>query len=293
NWFIRKRSLAMGLLFASGGVGGFVLPPLISRIISVLGWRWAWVWLAGSHLLLTVILGGILIRNRPEDLGQHPDGISEGLGAPGMGHPAPDRKVYQTLRNWSVKEAFRTPALWMLMALFSIILYVTSLLTTHQVAYLQDLNFSPLVSATALGLMIGMSIVGRLAGGILGMRIESRYLAAFFLAGMGLGVLALMNARGMIFIGLYSILTGIGFGGMIVLVPTFIGAYFGRTNYSRIIGWTIPVVTVISAGSPVLAGFLRDATGSYFLPLTLAAVFCFAGIPIALLARPPQQKIRI
>ncbi|MBI5605878.1 MAG: MFS transporter, partial [Deltaproteobacteria bacterium] len=47
NWFIRKRSLAMGLLFASGGVGGFVLPPLISRIISVLGWRWAWVWLAG------------------------------------------------------------------------------------------------------------------------------------------------------------------------------------------------------------------------------------------------------
>ncbi len=289
NWFIRKRSLAMGLLFASGGVGGFVLPPLISRIISVLGWRWAWVWLAGSHLLLTVILGGILIRNRPEDLDQHPDGISEGLGAAGMNHQAPDRKVYQTLRDWSVKEAFRTPALWMLMALFSIILYVTSLLTTHQVAYLQDLNFSPLVSATALGLMIGMSIVGRLAGGILGMRIESRYLAAFFLAGMGLGVLALMNARGMIFIGLYSILTGIGFGGMIVLVPTFIGAYFGRANYSRIIGWTIPVVTVISAGSPVLAGFLRDATGSYFLPLTLAAVFCFAGIPIALLTRPPAS----
>ena len=33
-------------------------------------------------------------------------------------------------------------------------------------------------------------------------------------------------------------------------------ACFGRTHYSRIIGWTIPIVTVISAGGSILAGFL-------------------------------------
>ncbi len=63
HWFIRKRSLALGFLFASGGVGGFFLPPLISLFISGLGWRWTWVCLAGLHLLLTVILAGLLIRN--------------------------------------------------------------------------------------------------------------------------------------------------------------------------------------------------------------------------------------
>jgi MFS family permease len=60
HWFIRKRPLAMGLVFASGGLGGFLMPPLISSFISGWGWRWAWVGLAVIHLSLAVILGGLL-----------------------------------------------------------------------------------------------------------------------------------------------------------------------------------------------------------------------------------------
>ena len=285
NWFIRRRSVALGLLFASGGLGGFVLPPLISLLIAGLGWRRAWVWLAVIHFLLTVIIGGLMIRGRPEDLGQEPDGP----------YPGSDRvkippKVYQTGEEWTVEEALRSPALWQITALFAIILFVTNMLTTHQVAYLLDLRFSPLLSATALGLMIGMSIIGRLSSGFLGMRYEGRTLAAFFLAMMGLGVLCLVGARSDLWIYLYSALTGIGFGGMVVLVPTLLAAYFGRIHYPRIIGWTAIGVTLISAGSPSLAGYCYDATGGYRLPFILGAVLLFAGIFIALLTRPPHKK---
>ena len=55
NWFIARRSMAMGFLFASGGLGGFVLPPLISRLILGLGWRWAWICLAGIHFVLSLL----------------------------------------------------------------------------------------------------------------------------------------------------------------------------------------------------------------------------------------------
>ena len=65
HWFIRRRSVAMGLFLASGGVGGFVFPPLISKLISDLGWRWAWGYLAGQHLFLTVILGESLSETVP------------------------------------------------------------------------------------------------------------------------------------------------------------------------------------------------------------------------------------
>ena len=288
HWFIRRRSMAMGLFLASGGVGGFVFPPLISTLISDLGWRWAWGYLAGQHLFLTVILGGILIRNRPEDMGQYPDGIPETPGTPALNQRVQRRPVYQTAVDWTAGEAMRTPSLWMIMALFSIILFVTNMLTTHQVAYLQDLNFSPLVSATALGLMLGMSIIGRLACGFLGMRFEGRHLAVFFLTGMGLGIMALILARGIFFIHLYSILTGIGFGGMIVLMPNLLGAYFGRTHYSRIVGWTAPVVTLVSAGSPTLAGFFYDVTGNYFLPFSITLAFVLVGIVLAVRLRPPE-----
>jgi len=287
NWFIRKRSLALGLLFASGGLGGFFLPPLISSLISGLGWRATWICLAAIHLLLTVILGGLLIHNKPEDEGQIPDGQVEPRQFHKFDDPAKSH-FYSTSADWTLRDALRTPALWILLIIFSILLIAVNMLTTHQVAYLQDMQYSPLLSASALGLMLGMSVLGRLASGILGMRFDGRYLAAVFLVSMGLGIVSLLNVKGIFFIYLYSILTGIGFGGMIVLLPNVIGAYFGRTDFPRILGWTIPVVTLASAASPTLAGFLYDATGSYFLPLIITAALLFGCSLLALLAHPPR-----
>ena len=74
------------------------------------------------------------------------------------------------------------------------------------------------------------------------------------------------------FVYLYSVLTGIGFGGMIVLVPNLISAYFGRKHYPKIIGWGAPVITLLSAGSPSLTGMVYDATGSYLIPFTISAI---------------------
>ena len=287
NWFIRRRSLAMGLLFASGGVGGLAFPPLISWIISGLGWRTAWVCIAAIHLLLTVVLAGILIRSRPQDVGQAPDGLSDGTNQT-LSKTTTQNRVYQTSVDWNLRDALRTPTLWLIVALFSTFFFALNMLTTHQVVYLQDLNFSPMMSATLFGLMIGISIIGRLLSGALALRFEGRYLAAVFLTSMGLGILALIYARDISFLYLYSILTGIGFGGMIVLMPNLLGAYFGRTHYSRILGWTTPIVTLVCAASPVIAGFLYDITGKYILSFSLASVLIFASVVITLLCRPPR-----
>jgi MFS family permease len=288
NWFVRKRSLAMGLLFASGGIGGFVMPPVISWLVGAYGWPRAWQWLAGFHFLTAVVVGGLLIRNKPEDIGQRPDGVepAEPRSVPdppaGQAHPAS--------RDWHVGEALRSAPLWMIVALFSIILFTTNILSTHQVAYLQDLGFSPIASATALGMMLGFSIFGRLLCGMLGMRYDGRRLAVFFLACIGAGILFLMHAGSIHSIYGYSILTGVGFGGMIVLVPHLLGTYFGRTNYVRIIGWTAPVVTFASAAGPVLAGALYDATKKYDGLFAIMIVLIASGAAIGALMPPPSGK---
>ncbi len=287
HWFISKRSLALGLLFASGGAGGFFMPPFISCLISGFSWRWTWICLAGIHLLLGVILAGLLIRNTPEEEGQYPDG-HESKEKFEQAHHAPVGPVYHTREDWSLGDALRAKSLWILLVLFSALLFAMNMMTTHQVAYLQDMKYSPMVSATALGLMLGMSILGRIVSGIMGMRISGRYLAAFFMACLGLGILSLLNAGTITFVYLYSILTGIGFGGMIVFLPHTMGAYFGRRHFSRIVGWTTPVVTLASAVSPMLAGFLYDKTGSYTLPFSIAAALVFGCILLALMARPPR-----
>ena len=287
SWFIRKKSLAMGLLLAAGGTGGFLMPVLISSLIAGQGWRVTWVCLAAIHLAASVLLAGLLIRDTPEGEGQLPDGDHRpnpaGFGAP--------NRVYFTEVDWSTRDALRTPALWILLLIFSVVLFAVNLLVTHQIAHLRDLHYSPMVSATALSLMLGMSIPGRLLAGVLGLRFDGRHLAAAFLVCMGMGMVSLLNAEQMIFVYLYSALCGLGFGGMIVLLPNMMGAYFGRTHFSRIVGWTTPVVTLASAVSPTLAGYLYDATGSYFLPFTLTAALLFGCVILVWQARPPSGYI--
>lgn len=290
NWFIRRRALAMSLLISAGGIGGLALPPLISWLISSIGWRWSWAFLAGMHLVLVVVIGGWLVKNNPEEMGQVPDGDAakeaqeEGTSRTGL-------RVYQTPVDWKVRDALRTPALWLAMFFQIACSFTLGILTLHQVAYLQDLGFSHMMASTALGLLVGMSIVGRLLCGTLGTRIEGRHLAAVCLVWMAAGIIVLMNVKALPLIYLYAVLAGIGYGGVIVIGPAMFGAYFGRTYYAQIMGWTAPVGILFGAGGPLLAGFIHDTTGSYIPVLWVAIALLGAGLVAALLARPPKPRM--
>ena len=289
NWFVRRRSLAMSLLFTSGGIGGFAFPPLISWLISSLEWRFAWVCLGGIHLVLAVVIAGMLVRNKPEDIGQVPDGEVAVIPQKGDTVSPVQNRVYQTPADWTVGAALRSRALWLVMAFGLANMFTLNMLSIHQVSYVQDLGFSHMTASTAFGLLVGMSIIGRLACGVLGTRFEGRHLAAVCLAGFTVGIVILMNVTSLPFIYLYAIVSGISYGGIIVLEPALLGAYFGRAHYAQIMGWVAPIGTLVGASSPLLGGLIYDITESYIPAFVVAAVFLGVGVVCALLARPPKE----
>ncbi len=293
NWFTRRRSLALSLLLASGSIGALIFAPLISWLISSQSRQLAWVCVASIHLILAVVIGGILIRNKPEELGQAPDGETSDTAQEAEAAKPIRSQVYQTPVDWRVGDALRTPALWLVIAFGSATMFTLNFLTLHQVAYLEDMDYSPMVAATAVGVLSGMNIIGQLASGALGTRFEGRHLAAACLAGFAVGITILMNVRALPLIYLHTIVSGVSCGGIMVVMPVLIGAYFGSTAYAQIIGWTTPVTTIFSAGSPLLAAFIFDNTGSYTPVFTIALVFLGVGLVCALLAQPPKPKVTI
>ena len=293
NWFIRNRSLGMGLVIAAGGLGGFAFPPLVTWLISTIGWQLSWVVLAGIHLVFAVLIGGvILVRNKPEDLGQVPDGTStESLGGgEGISHHS---RVYQSSVDWRTKQAMRKPVTWLITAICAANFFAIGTITAHQVAYLKDMGITPMIAAMALSLISGMSIVGRLGFGALALRFEVRRLAIASFAVQLVALAILLTTKNMAFIYIYAALFGISYGALITALPTFVGGYYGRTHYAQILGLIFPLTTVAEAVGPVLAGAIYDATATYTLAFAIVVAFSSVGLVCAILARPPSYANRL
>jgi len=88
RWFSVRLGLALGIASAGIGVGIMAVVPAVQFMIGSLGWRTAYVALAGFVLLGLLPVGLIVLRGRPEDLGQVPDGI------------APERQPEVAIRPW-------------------------------------------------------------------------------------------------------------------------------------------------------------------------------------------------
>ena len=78
QWFYERRGLTLGLVSAGGSFGGMVLVPASSAFLVLFSWHAAYLFLGLLLLLLVLPVGILLIRNRPEDIGQLPQGQRPG-----------------------------------------------------------------------------------------------------------------------------------------------------------------------------------------------------------------------
>ena len=291
NWFVRKRSLAMGISTAATGLGGFALPPVGAALIAAVGWRMSWVVLAGMVLVFAVLLGGIvLVRNRPEDLGQEPDGLPVETGEGTMAVNSLSG-IDGGQGGWRTGQALQSPILWCIIAFGAANYFVMGTMVTHQVAYLQDLGFSHIVGAVTMSLIPGVGIIGRLGFGVLALRFSLRSLLIFSFVVQLLALVILISTRDLALIYIYAALLGISTGAVMTALPTFTGAYYGRACFASIQGVVYALGISAFAVGPAFAGIIYDATGTYMPVFIVIIAVSLLGLICAFLARPPGLPV--
>src|SRR5271165_4791569 len=105
RWFVRRRSLALSVLYSAGAIGGFVAAPLLNRLIQASGtWRVGW-WLLGTLSSMAAAIALIFVRERPEDGGQ----VADGFGPPREDGQLPldTRPKFVSRREWTFQQAAR------------------------------------------------------------------------------------------------------------------------------------------------------------------------------------------
>jgi sugar phosphate permease len=287
NWFHRRRTIAITLLSACGGIGGLIFPPVITFFMSKFGWRDAWLAVAGIHLIMGLLIPALLIRNTPKEMGQTPDGDSPTDTAAAAAAPK-KQPVYQTKTDWEMKNVFKSRPFWMIVTFSAAIMFTVNFVSLHMVAYLKDAGYSAMTAATGIGVFNALNIAGQLGGGILASKIEARYIALVSTVGAVIGLVLLINVEMLPTLYIPPVVCGLCCGGVQVLTPIMLANYFGKTNYPKILGWVTPMITAFSSTSPLIAGMIYDGTGSYMPVFIISLSLLGAGLAGALFARPPS-----
>ena len=290
RWFIRMRGRATGILFWSHSVGLVAFPLIASVIIGVSGWREAWIVLGILVWAIALLPTGLLLVQQPEDVGLQPDGdppipVSDIAEAASVPAPAAEEPV------WTLREAMRTPALWMFATATGSVFLVQAGVNTHLAAYLRDQGLSAAFAGFGISLNAAFLGLGSLFWGWLTERVPPRYVMAAIAVIVGGSSALFIIADSTIEVLTYSTLFGFGVGGLLSVPPVAYADYYGRRSLGVIRGVTEPLTSFGQAIGAVLAGVVFDLTDSYELAFATFAVLSGLAMLLVLFARPPRRAV--
>ncbi|MBI4766095.1 MAG: MFS transporter [Deltaproteobacteria bacterium] len=291
NWFTRKRSRALTIVYAGFGLSG-LLVPLLSLAVTRLGWRETLTIVALVSWLIGLPLS-LLMRHKPDPYGYFPDG--ETVAPAGLTPDLPKEELILNGPSLSADgltagEAVKTRAFWLLSTVFFFQQIGTTAIIIHIVPYLESIHIPSTLAAMAVTGLTLCSLVGRVFFGLLGDFRDKRVLITItvVLQVIGMFILSAIHAENTWLVGVFLFVYGLGYGGPIPLRPALQADYFGTKGFGTILGLMSLVTMVAGLVSPVVAGMIFDSTGSYKTAWDIFALITLPAVPLMLLAKPPK-----
>jgi Major Facilitator Superfamily len=223
-------------------------------------------------------LAWFFLKDDPTDLGLLPDG--EPPSADGR-QVNPTRAAAGPLQADSWRAALRSWPFWQLSGAYCVCGFTTAVLTTHFIPYAIDRGYTPASAATALGVMNGLNVVGVIVMGALADRWGRKNLLALVYTGRGAAYALLLLAPDPWGLWGFAAIAGFSYWATAPLTTSLTADVYGLKILGTLSGLTFLVHQVGGAASIQFAGLMRDLTGSYTLPFTLAGLLL---IPAALSA---------
>ena len=281
RWFLKWRGTMVGIVAAGTGVGGFIFAPLADYLISFYDWR-------AAYLIIGIIFGGVtgasaaFLIAEPEMKKLRPFGSGEqALDAGAIVQDDTSSGI-----TWG--QATKSRTFWGMATLYVLAFMPTSFIYSHLIPYVTDAGISAATGARGLGLMGGMSVVGRLVMSWLAGRIG--WMKSLVISNS----IATICIIWLIFVTkpetfyLFVVIYGFFQGSIMALLGGATGFFFGLSALSQLIGFLMGLSVLFGAISPFLGGLSFDLTGNYLTAMvSIAFFFATAGLLCALL-RPPN-----
>ena len=281
NWFSRNRAKAVAISQMGYALGGICV-PLVIICLEAFGWRTT-AFISGVIVLVAGLPMVQLVRHRPEEIGEIPDGAVTGPSDQ-------QRNVFSKNRDFTAREAMRTGSFWLISIGHACALLTVSSIMVHLVPHLTgSMNYSLAQAGLVVALMTGFQMTGQLVGGYLGDRFNKQVICVLcmFSHVLGLSLLAYSSSTWMVIV--FTALHGLAWGIRGPLMVALRADYFGPSSFGTIMGFSSLIVMLGMSAGPIFAGYMADVYGNYQLGFTLLAAGAMLGSACFAFAGPPRH----
>jgi Arabinose efflux permease len=236
-----RRSWALGMAGAAGGLGQFLLVPVAQVLIDA--WGWVAALLAFAAVMAMMLPLALPMRDRPAALAE--DVVDMPIGQ-------------------AVREAFGHKGFWMLNAGFLACGFQLAFIATHLPAYLADRGLDASHAVVALAIIALANVAGTYYCGLLGGMFRRKYLLS--------GVYLVRAAAMALFVWLppspwtlyaFACIMGMVWLGTVPLTSGLLSQVFGVRYITTLFGFVFFGHQVGSFLGVWLGGLVFEVTGSY------------------------------
>jgi MFS family permease len=285
QWFVRYRGRAIGLVSLGMAASNAFFPPVTQWLISTVGWRNSYRILGVTIWLLVIPAAIFIVRNRPENMGLHPDGLlpSTPLEPTPVEPETPEITPEQPHQDSPLEAAlapesariWRSLRFWQLVLPLSSGPFMVTALIFHQISIFGERGQGPEVVSVVFVVWALSSAVMTVLMGFILERFEPKLVLFGNLLFLMLGTLCLLLVNSLFTALLYAVILGGAGGGQFVVSGVIWVHYYGRERVNAYQGASALVGITSAALAPLPLAALQQATGSYTM-----GIIAIAAIPL-------------
>jgi predicted MFS family arabinose efflux permease len=265
RWFTVNRGKALGIASMGTSVGGVVVPALLTWWVELEGWRGALQYLAILTLVAVTPMIWVLVRNRPQDLGLHPDDS-----------PAPETPTAAEARSvLGMPQIIRMRAFWLIGLSMGMVFAAFAPMLANLSPYAARLGVGEAAISTMIAVLALAGLVGKLVFGTAADRVNLKFglWAAHGLLIAAFSLLLLEPPYWLLLVA--AVCFGLTTGGLLPVWNAMVARVFGIDSFGRAMGAMSPLITLSILPAYAVVGRLYDSTGSFSAGLIL-----FGGIVV-------------
>jgi MFS family permease len=287
-WFNRKLGTMNAIRSQGMTLATAIIPTINFYLIGYFGWEHAFVILGLGVWALMLPCLAFLFRNKPEDIGQYPDG--ERIS----------KKDYEARRqvlafnepDYTLSEAMRTRSYWIMLASLALWAMMMTGLIFHGVALFDAHGLDEEYTALMTFAMSFPLVISQLGGGALADKISMNYLLSISMAlfALSFGIFIFTYSAAMVV--LFAVMLGVSQGLLTSLAGPYWVRYYGRLHLGKIQGSVTTVIVAASSLGSSVVGLCLDYFKNDMLVMILFVCLPLPLVFFGLLATKPPLPER-